>query len=660
MRRRILSLLALATTAVALNPAAASAAPLPTQIDVNADVNFLFVGFDRKTFAGNESDPVDVDAIYENVFKDQILPQANDQVLRFHALLDEQGKYAGHPRTGLTLHYRHHLFFTGSKFENRFFGYLADKGLESPPTRWQDRYNAQDGVLDISEPILRIDGPAVEGWLLRQAKSLKGYKPDHSTVVFINWYGRADFRHHVYFGNGFDPDTGRDDRLNDYEVGSMWGSSRGRLWFYDLSAGPDGLNWDIEHPEFFDRFRVNADGEPDIRVPPVWEMGDGLAEYIVPDATIAAGILARTALYGIVHANPGYDPMVSFPKPGGTRFVRTNLFRENPDTPLEEFLHPGEVLAELRRVQPIAPTQLTLTDYPFAGEDRETYEIYSRGFGYQAAPDDCWNAYGYVSAQLYCHVYEDVETYAAAGPRDWAVPLMFYEVSDETARSIGRFHPLGISDSDPHGDPYQTFAQIFPGLRAWNGFAPGVGGTNLVSHEVGHHIGLAHPHDWYDSDDNADRSAGNNVWAWSMDGCQCTMGYFNTADFGEFEKDSLARSFSARAYQTARAMLPSLPKAERKRVVESLRETVDALKAGDYPKAARKAKAGYYRAWKSASPRARRRASAHPRWRPTEDRSTFSDPAPDSDIPWEWKSGPFYGVGKPGGPLLDAFVAASR
>ena len=434
------------------------------------------------------------------------------------------------------------------------------------------------------------------------------------------------------------------------------------MWFYDMSAGPDGLNWNVDDFEFFEQFGTGSNRFIDFRVPPIWEMRESAPEWMIPYAAVAAGLLGRYALYGVLHASPLYDPLVSLPKPGGKRIARLNVFRENPSIPLLEFWHTAQTINYIRKLQPYIPIEHTVTERPLDDYELRTYEIFARGLAGEPVPDDCWSDFGYAAAQLYCHVAYNTEDYAqGGGPNDWVAPVMFYEVSDETVNTLGKYNPLGISDSDPNSDPYATWGTMFPRVQAVaGGVAPGEGGTHLMAHELGHHVGLAHEHDFWDSEDAFEYSSYLNHIMWVNDGCACTMGYLNDAWFGRFERDSVARSLTGRMYTTARAMLPGLPKKVRGDVTDRLRQAYDALHRESYIRAVTRAKSGYYLAWRNASPRIRRSATSHPAWRsnPKLDMYTI-DPDEHADLGFQKGDvGPLYGSFHDGGPLLDSFLAA--
>ena len=101
-----------------------------------------------------------------------------------------------------------------------------------------------------------IDAPSVEKWLIDNAPA--GVDTHRNTIFFINWWGRSDFKFHVYtkFGEP-DPDTGYDFGVNrqtrkiiawggttaDDEETGLGARGERRVWFHDLSAGPGGMDW---------------------------------------------------------------------------------------------------------------------------------------------------------------------------------------------------------------------------------------------------------------------------------------------------------------------------------------------------------------------------------------------------------------------------------
>src|SRR5512134_131477 len=179
---------------------------------------------------------------------------------------------------GIGYAYDYDVTYTDAAFEDRFFGALSGLADPAPLTLYQRQYNDQKtNVLDVSKNHF-IDAPSVERWLIDHAPA--GVDTTQDTLFFINWWGRDDFEFHVYTKtNEPDPDTG-------YNFGVQresrkiiaWGGtpatdeedgSRGerRVWFYDLSAGPESWtdNWNVDDAD------LDGNGVPDYRMPPVWE-----------------------------------------------------------------------------------------------------------------------------------------------------------------------------------------------------------------------------------------------------------------------------------------------------------------------------------------------------------------------------------------------------
>jgi hypothetical protein len=101
-----------------------------------------------------------------------------------------------------------------------------------------------------------IDAPTVERWLADHPPA--GVDTRQNTIFFVNWYGRPDFKFHVYTKTGEpEPDTGFNFGVETESRKLIaWGGTTpgdeenglGRLrrvWFYDLSAGPESWtdNW---------------------------------------------------------------------------------------------------------------------------------------------------------------------------------------------------------------------------------------------------------------------------------------------------------------------------------------------------------------------------------------------------------------------------------
>jgi len=114
---------------------------------------------------------------------------------------------------GLSYTFQYQVTFTNAAWENSFFAALSSLATPQPRTLFQDQYNEQiHNVLDVATNHF-IDAPSVEKWLIDNAPA--GVDTHRNTIFFINWWGRQDFKFHVYtkFGEP-DPDTGYDFGVN--------------------------------------------------------------------------------------------------------------------------------------------------------------------------------------------------------------------------------------------------------------------------------------------------------------------------------------------------------------------------------------------------------------------------------------------------------------
>jgi hypothetical protein len=71
----------------------------------------------------------------------------------------------------------------------------------------------------------------------------------------------------------------------------------------------------------------------------------------------------------------------------------------------------------------------------------------------------------------------------------------------------------------------------------------GYGFSSTTIHEVGHHIGLSHPHDGYDAETGIDYGpSGPYYFAWSGDEADSVMHYLALSNsFGQFNQDTMHR-----------------------------------------------------------------------------------------------------------------------
>ena len=174
-----------------------------TRFPERVRVNVVFVGFDEG------------DAPWRAVRSE--LPSSAEPIVRSRAF------YGISEPLGLRYSYDFQPHYTSQAWEDGFFRYLSSIAVEKPITDLQQAYNQQSGRLDVTENHW-IDAPSVEKRLIDSAPPQVDTR--QPTVFFINWYGRSDFKFHVYTKTGEpDPDTGHDFGTNDSRKLVAWGGT---------------------------------------------------------------------------------------------------------------------------------------------------------------------------------------------------------------------------------------------------------------------------------------------------------------------------------------------------------------------------------------------------------------------------------------------------
>src|SRR5688500_16427761 len=405
MKKRLFSLLSimLVISMFLSSPVSASTSQSALQsgmtvtYEQRVPVNIVFIGYNR--------DMIDREALRGQ------LPGTYEPVVRYP-------QFYGLPSRdmGLKYNFDYNFNFTENSFADRFFGYLQEIGVPGDPTDFQLMYNDQKkNVLDVTGPVLHIDAPSVEAWL---AENLR-INPNSYTIVFVNWYSRPDFQFHVYTKTDEpDPDTG-------YNFGEIrasrkmiaWGGSSSRIWFYDLSAGPEAWtsNWNVDDKD------VDGDGEPDYRMPPIWEYTQ--KGYRKP-AALSKDLGLVTRFVGInllFTSSPLYDPLGSAPDVGGDKVVHITMFEDDPKSLGTDWIDTDYIQSQLQSTFPYYNWQVELVDVnPIDEGARRALRI----FAGLRERDDCWNDFGTPFAQLFCYFDLNLDKYVPAYEEgDYVLPV---------------------------------------------------------------------------------------------------------------------------------------------------------------------------------------------------------------------------------------------
>lgn len=532
MRPRFALIVALTAALVAVsgNPALA-AAPVPS---------FAFLkpgGQPRLT------EKVPVNVVFLGYEPSQVSRSAFTAKLarKYEPVVRSRLDYGVTEKLGITYTYDYRLTYANRAYEDRFFGQLSKLAKPAPLTLYQSEYNKQQSnVRDVVDNHT-IDAPSVEKWLAFNPPS--GVNTQQNTIFFINWYGRSDFKFHVYTKIGEpDPDTGYDfgarresrkmiawggTTADDEETGL--GATR-RVWFHDLSAGPESntSNYVVDTKD------LDGNGIEDYRMPPVWEYVAG--GYRAPGALAGdLGLITRyVALNLLMTTSPLYPPELPAANLPRSINIDSNTYEGWPGVNAsEEYITPKLLIDELSELRWRNRLDYDNQDLPY---DDRAEECYLGGL----TDVPCYPELDFPGfANLYLYNRENLaRTKDDAGRVDYELPMFNYAVDEGVGTPA-----LGYADDDwVTGDQSYVFNFISPEI-----VEAGYGLTTTQIHEVGHHLGMSHPHDGYDSETGVDyEPADQFLFAWAGDESNSMMSYIDVNwDFSQFDRDNSDRFLTA-------------------------------------------------------------------------------------------------------------------
>jgi hypothetical protein len=499
-------------------------------IEQELTINVVFVGYEQ----GNGYQEIDEAAFLSE------LPSTYRTVNRYPSF------YSGNEFLGLTFTYDYNLVYADDAFEDEFFGYLDSIAQSEALTLYQELYNLQSGKAGLVTANNWIDAPSVEQWLASNADMVD---TTNYTIFFINWFGRDDFKYHVYTKIGEpDPDTGYDFGLErDSRKIIAWGGttpddeetglgSLHRIWFYDLSAGPEGWtdNW-------------NIDDDLGYRMPPIWEYGN-MGGYR-PFDNLSGDLGKVTRYVGIdllFTASPLYKPAISPPGIPEDVQLDINVFQMDPDSDGTDYFDLPLIDQELSELQPLNTYSSELNSQEFKSRFEKVYQCFYDGVS-------CFGdrLFGDAFADLFLYFQDHVIRFLE-GDGDYEVPVFAFNATDELFTCC-----LGFADDDwATGTQSFVFAFDSPSIRDVSGY----GFTTTTIHEVGHHVGMSHPHDGYDYEADVDFGPdGPYYFAWSGDESNTMMSYIDLNwDFSQFDRDNMNRYLTAVYINQANVILAEI------------------------------------------------------------------------------------------------------
>jgi hypothetical protein len=522
-------------------------------LDEKASVNFVFVGYDQDDVSAGR---------FRSSLPDQYKP-----IVRSKYFYKKNVQKA---LLGLNYTYDYNVRFANGAYERKFFGYLSDAAKPAPLTDFQKLYNGKprtfckppngepkpcqkQGVRDIKKNY-HISASSVEKWLA--ANPPAGINTKRNTVFFINWWGdgekpRKGFKHHVYTKtNEPDPDTsfnfGRKDDSRKliawggtpaYDEESGLGSTR-RVWFHDLSAGPDSFtdNWNVDDPD------LTGDKKEDYRLPPVWEY---YAENGYSPASRLTSDLARVARYVAIDlfftSSPLYPPQFTPRLLPDKINLDVNTVEGIPGKNYSgSYQTPSLILDEIKELHHL-PYSIDQQDVAYEGRAKRCYLLWQANV--PCYPKQIFAYPGTANLFLYGadNLGRLLDDEQAA--REYEAVLLNWAVEDGP-RGLTSPPYLGFAD-DNYRDGTQSF--IFSFISP--DIARNYGLTTTEIHEYGHHLNLSHPFDGFDYENKTD-FGWNGKYYFTAVGNEVNsiMSYVDLNwDFSQFDRDNTDR-FQAAAY----------------------------------------------------------------------------------------------------------------
>ncbi len=554
----------------------------------NLPINIVFVGYEQ----GAGAQQINQAALRSE------LPNTYRALARSHAF------YGIRNFVGTSFNYDYNFVYAGKPFEDALFGYLSGIAQPQPQTIFQEGYNAQNAnSLEVTQNHW-IDAPSVEKWLADNADAMLGVNISQYTVFFINWHGRSDFKFHVYTKTDEpDTDTGVNHGLvDDGRKMIAWGGttpddeesglgSLHRIWFYDLSAGPEfwSDNWNVDDAD------MNGDGVLDYRIAPVWEYGN-LSGYR-PFNNLSGDlgkVLRYVALDMLFTTSPLYKPAISAPRLPTNIELDVNLYQGDPAVNVRDYFNPTVLRQEVSELQPLNNFTIEVNDQNFSGRSSAVFDCFLTSTLPPYADNSCYgNRLGTAFGDLFLYNNDHLLSFLE-GDGDYEIPLFIYNTTNERATDFGGY----ADDNWADGTQSLTFVFTNPHFRNF-----GLGPTEVAVHEIGHHLGLSHPHDGYDYEtDNDFSQRGDTYFAWSGDESNTAMSYLNiNYDFSQFDRDNMNRWLTAAYINQSNAILPKILEKPQAGQVADLLATADAHAAAaivayknmDYLNASTFSKAAY-------------------------------------------------------------------
>jgi hypothetical protein len=277
--------------------------------------------------------------------------------------------------------------------------------------------------------------------------------------------------------------------------------------------------------------------------------------------------------------------------------VDINVYQIDPSVDAKTYFKPALISQELGELLSHNTVSTQLTDAAFMSKAEDVYYCFIFG-------PSCYGKrlFGINFGDLFLY-HDDQLIKFLEGDADYEVPVFAY--NDIEPFAAGGL--LGFADDDwTTGTQSYVFEFDDSALLSL-----GYGFSGTTIHEVGHHVGLSHPHDGYDSESGVDFGSGDDFYfAWSGDESNTIMAYTDLNwDFSQFDRDNMNRYMTSIYINQANEILANIFASPKVGKVSSLLASADAYAAAalsaydamDYAAAAENAKMAYSKVLEAAA-----------------------------------------------------------
>jgi hypothetical protein len=473
------------------------------------------------------------------------LPETSAPIMRYPAF------YGLDSDLGIRYRYVYNHVVAGAAWTQALYARVdALAGAHEPGetlTLFQQVYNTQaNNARQLVESQNQwISAAAVERYLADNPPT--GVDTKNPTIYFIDRSLGQGWYPHVYVKtNEPDPDTGYNfGQLRSSRKMTAWGGtpaddeenplgSTRRVWFYDLSAGPESFqsSWNVDDAD------VDGDGVADYRIPPSWHYAPGYEHPGYPGAVTLGTDLGKVARFVgldlLFTTSPLYRPFFTADRIPETVDLDVTVVEGWNGVDASRQLFDGNLfLAEEQDL----PAGYTLRggqpfDVAFKGETKNCYLQWVQDL-------PCYNTRTYYPAfaNLFLNWALNLGR-ILEGDADYEAAIVNYAVG--TRPKVAGL--LGFADDNYlNGVQSGVFGFVDP-----EALSLGYGLTTTTIHEYGHHSSMSHPHDGYDSELGDFGPSGETYFAWLGDFSNSMMSYIDLNwDFSQFDRDNSARHHAA-------------------------------------------------------------------------------------------------------------------